>query len=371
MMLSAWEYHTLSVAPMPSKSQSIVVFIPLVGAVFPKPFWHYMKCERFLIFFFFLKIEKLMVDSSSKNKNITLCITMYLCMGLRKNLLLAWKWIQSGYILYPWLDFFQSHTVSVWKIKHRHKGCDWLRSRKYFGSTSTKKLRLVKISFDTPTYGNSNKDNKSLVIKWCLQHRQWRGRGLGQLPSLSTPGAWDGTTATPVADNGSKNVFCLPCLVVAAPAHRAANVRRPFCQDAAPFQDRHAWVHPRGHLCYRHTSSANCRLDSSLALLCSTLACFHHSHCHPSRQGVRRRCHHPGKAVQAGGVAGQVDPAHTCQVHQGTPCIGGRREAKSIHPEKFMYVGINTSTLGKENCSNTKISLQTKITMRPSCLKTR
>ncbi len=29
---------------------------------------------------------------------------------------------------------------------------------------------------------------------------------------------------------------------------------------------------------------------------------------------------------------------------------GGRQEASSIHPEKFMYVRIYTSTLGKENC---------------------
>jgi hypothetical protein len=57
--------------------------------------------------------------------------------------------------------FFQLH---VQKSAHHHKGCDWLRSRKYYGSTSTKKLRLIIIGFDTPTNDNGNRDNYIFAI---------------------------------------------------------------------------------------------------------------------------------------------------------------------------------------------------------------
>jgi hypothetical protein len=39
--------------------------------------------------------------------------------------------------------FIQPRKVSVQKNAHRHKGCDWLTSRRYYVSTSTKKLGLV------------------------------------------------------------------------------------------------------------------------------------------------------------------------------------------------------------------------------------
>jgi hypothetical protein len=43
--------------------------------------------------------------------------------------------------------FFQS---GVQKNTNCHKGCDWLTTRKYYGDTITKKLRLIIIGFDTP-----------------------------------------------------------------------------------------------------------------------------------------------------------------------------------------------------------------------------
>jgi hypothetical protein len=41
------------------------ILIPLLVAVFPKSFQHPRECERFLVFFFFLKVEKLALDPSS------------------------------------------------------------------------------------------------------------------------------------------------------------------------------------------------------------------------------------------------------------------------------------------------------------------
>jgi hypothetical protein len=52
----------------------------------------------------------------------------------------------------------------VKKNTHRHKEYDWLTSRKYYGSTSTKKLRIIIIGFDNPTNNNGNKDNDILTI---------------------------------------------------------------------------------------------------------------------------------------------------------------------------------------------------------------
>jgi hypothetical protein len=52
----------------------------------------------------------------------------------------------------------------VQKNTHRHKGSEWLTSRKYCGSTSIKKVRLIIIGFDTPTDNNGNKDDDILTI---------------------------------------------------------------------------------------------------------------------------------------------------------------------------------------------------------------
>ncbi len=57
--------------------------------------------------------------------------------------------------------FFQSRKVSVQKNTKYHKGCDWLTSKKYYGSTSTTKLRLINYSFDTPTNNDDDEDNDS------------------------------------------------------------------------------------------------------------------------------------------------------------------------------------------------------------------
>jgi hypothetical protein len=68
-----------------------------------------------------------------------------------------------------------------------------------------------------------------------------------------------------------------PSLVATAPAHHAVNVHcpDPVCQDISPLQDRRSRVDPTGHLCCRHTSSANPGSDSTLALLYYALACCH------------------------------------------------------------------------------------------------
>jgi hypothetical protein len=79
------------------------------------------------------------------------------------------KWVN----LYPLLDVSFSHVESPSKTNtHCHKRCDWFTSRKHYGSTSTKTLRLANISVDTPADNNGNKDNETA-------HRQGQGRGLG------------------------------------------------------------------------------------------------------------------------------------------------------------------------------------------------
>jgi hypothetical protein len=62
---------------------------------------------------------------------------------------------------------------------HRHKGYDWLTSRKYYGSASTKKLRLVNISFDIPNNEDGNKDNDSLAIATLASDTHDAGKGGG------------------------------------------------------------------------------------------------------------------------------------------------------------------------------------------------
>ncbi len=76
--------------------------------------------------------------------------------------------------------FFQA---CVQKNTHRHKGCDRLTSRKYFGSTSTKNLRLFSIGFGTHTNDDSSKDNNIFAIASlasdALDTGEGRGGGLG------------------------------------------------------------------------------------------------------------------------------------------------------------------------------------------------
>jgi hypothetical protein len=65
------------------------------------------------------------------------------------------------------------------KIHIVTKECDWLISRKYCGSTSTKKLRLIIIGFDTPANNNGNKDNNILTIAFLASDARNAGKGGG------------------------------------------------------------------------------------------------------------------------------------------------------------------------------------------------
>ncbi len=96
-------------------------------------------------------------------------------------------------------------------------------------------------------------------------------------------GACNGTAAPPAASDGTKDVCHLPGLVAAVPTHRAAKVHCQVFLDVAPLKDRRTVVHLAGHLHCGQTSSTNCRSDSALVLLRSTLACCHRS-CY---------CYHP------------------------------------------------------------------------------
>ena len=73
--------------------------------------------------------------------------------------------------------FFQS---PVRKNTHRHKEYDWLTSREYYGSTSTKKLRIIIIGFDNPTNNNGNKDNDILTITSLASDPPDAGKGGGR-----------------------------------------------------------------------------------------------------------------------------------------------------------------------------------------------
>ncbi len=70
--------------------------------------------------------------------------------------------------------FFQSR---VQKNAHHHKGCDWLTSRKYYGNTSTKKLSLIIIGFDTPTNNDGDEDNDILAIASLASDARDTGKG--------------------------------------------------------------------------------------------------------------------------------------------------------------------------------------------------
>ncbi len=77
------------------------------------------------------------------------------------------------------VDVSFSHVYK--KNTHPHKGCDWLTSQKYYGSTSTKKLRLIIIGFNTPTDNGGNKDKDILTIAFLASdiHDEGYSRGLG------------------------------------------------------------------------------------------------------------------------------------------------------------------------------------------------
>jgi hypothetical protein len=51
--------------------------------------------------------------------------------------------------------------------------------KKYYGSTSTKKLRLVNISFDTPANDNGKEDNNSLAIASLANDARNKGKNGG------------------------------------------------------------------------------------------------------------------------------------------------------------------------------------------------
>jgi hypothetical protein len=90
------------------------------------------------------------------------------------------KWI---HIVPTTRCFFQSHRVSIQKSTHRHKGCDWLTSRKNYGSTITKEIRLVNISFDTPT---TDLQLRLLPVMPAMQARV--GAGAQAIPVTIRPG---------------------------------------------------------------------------------------------------------------------------------------------------------------------------------------
>jgi hypothetical protein len=70
--------------------------------------------------------------------------------------------------------FFQSR---VQKNIHHHKGCNWLTTRKYYCGTSTKKIRLIIIGFNTPINDDGNEDNDIFAIASRASDAHDAGKG--------------------------------------------------------------------------------------------------------------------------------------------------------------------------------------------------
>ncbi len=184
--------------------------------------------------------------------------------------------------------FFQ---LCVQKNTHRQKGCDWLTSRKYYGITSTRKVRLIVNGFNTPTNNDGDKDNDILAIAYLASDTRDTGEGAG-----GGGGSGDRHCRPPWALAMEPLRPPLPAMVPRMPSASLACCHHPCppCRqnplpvflNFAPLKNRHARVHPAGHLCCGHTSSANHGSNSALALLSSAPACHHCSHCPPGRRGA-------------------------------------------------------------------------------------
>ncbi len=217
--------------------------------------------------------------------------------------------------------FFQSR---VQKNTNCHKGCDWLTTRKYYGDTITKKLRLIIIGFDTPpmtaaTMTMTSSPSPTLPVMPATQAKagaQARAIAiairLGQLQwSRCCPCCWRWCQAHPPP----------PGLVAPAPAHHAAKVRCPVFLDVSPLQTDVPGSNPQA-ISAAGTPAAQITgptvpWPSSAPFWPATVAVVI-----VLEAVVRGQYHHPGKPVQAGEVVGRVDPACTRQVSQGAPCNG-------------------------------------------------
>ncbi len=116
----------------------------------------------------------------------------------------------------------------VKKIVPVDMASDWLASRKYYGSTSTKKLRIVNtilVLTPLPTTKATRTTTASPLHPSPVIHMtQVRaGAGVGAWPIAATipPCACNGATTAPTASDGSKDVLCLPpSEVESCPCHR-------------------------------------------------------------------------------------------------------------------------------------------------------
>jgi hypothetical protein len=190
-------------------------------------------------------------------------------MGFRQKIAcfeLDTKWIH----IVPMSRFFFQSRVQ--KNTHCHKGYDWLTRRKYYGSASTNKLRLIIIGFDTPTDNNSDKDIDSLAITSLASdvHDAGKGRGKGSGDCLHRP-PWalameplppPSLAMAPRTSSTSLASLLLPLPTmwpkyVAQFSWTSIPFKMDICQEVAPLQDGRARVHTARHLCSRNTSSAN------------------------------------------------------------------------------------------------------------------
>ncbi len=157
----------------------------------------------------------------------------------------------------------------------------------FYGSTSTKKLRPVNISFDTPTDGNSDEDDHSLVITSIASDACSTGKGGGRGGSLGKrhcrpPGALARGLPQPPLPLAIVTRSCPP-----PPLPHGCCLRPPHHQFPRPSllgrmlpsfpskMDVPGFTLP-GHICCGPTRIANRGSDSELAILHSAPT---HRHC--------------------------------------------------------------------------------------------
>jgi hypothetical protein len=205
--------------------------------------------------------------------------------------------------------FFQS---CIQKNTHHIKGCDWLTSRKNYGSTSTKKLRLIIIGFNTPTNDDGNKDNDILAIASLASEARNAGKGGGggsgnlhhHPPRALTIELLPPPLPAIVPRMSSTSLALLPPSPPIMPPKFVAQ----FFWTSLPSKTDVPWSTPQA-ISAAGTPAAQIAgqtapCPSSSPLWPATIAVV----IIPAA-GVRERCHHPGKPVQAGREVSQADPA--------------------------------------------------------------
>jgi hypothetical protein len=205
-------------------------------------------------------------------------------------------------------------SVTCTKNTHCHKGCDWLASRKYYRSTSTKKLRLIIIGFNNLTNDddNSNEDSDILIIASLVSdnHNAGKGRGGGLCDCRCHPPqalAMEPLPPPPPAMGPRMSTTYLASLPPSPPIMPPKSIAQFYCLSP-----------PSKMEVLRSNSQANSAAGRPAAQIAGPTAPWPSSALlWPADVAdvavlitrVRGQCQYPGEPVQAGGV---VSPPCPC-----------------------------------------------------------